>query len=338
MKEFTVDEQWKIFGEFIQKKLDVGEPSPHLKIVGHLSRDLPIQERIWRAGCYAVPYSIITAEVLWTEWPLARARRDLKGLEEWIYDNWKNIHTRTERRCVRTPAKFSECLLGYNRWMVEDLPDVLDTIKGMPNEAAYDYLWDSIHTVKYLGRYINIRILDLYYRYCEVDAHLYDIRSIGGWSPKKMLALLYPLHTDSLLLKGKSSDDWANELATESLSVYQDEYGLEIDFYIYAAMLCEYRVAYEGSHQYPGRTHDQEIEYFNKKGKPWVDQGFEFKMFEARKELFPHECLGELSGWSGIRDELSRSMRENGYVWSDVDFDYGKTTDFANPVRRDLVV
>ena len=109
MKDFTVAQQWDIFGEFIQKKLDVGEPSPHMKIVGYLSKDLPLKERFWRAGCYGVPYSIITAEVMWTEWPWERAEKDPGGLRDWIHANWKNIHTRTERRCVRSPKKFSEC-------------------------------------------------------------------------------------------------------------------------------------------------------------------------------------------------------------------------------------
>ena len=334
MRPFTKDEQWSMLREFIQKKLDVGEPSPHMKIVGFLGKDKPIRERFWMAGCYAVPYSIITAEVLWTEWPLERALSDLGGLEEWIYANWKDIHTRTERRCVRTPAKFSECLLGYCRWMNHTLPNTLEEIKGLGNDEAYDLLWESVNSVMYLGRYINIRILDFYHRYCGISAKLYDIRSIGGWSPKKMLALLYPEHKEVLLGPGKYGDPLANKLATEAMYSYIED-GLKIDFYIFAAMLCEYRVAYENMRQYPGRTHDQEIEYFAKKGAAWVKKGFEFKMFEARKELFPHECLGEIGGWTGIRDELSTVMRQYRYVWSDVEFDYGETGhDLGNPVAR----
>ncbi len=333
MRPFTVEQQWDIFREFIQKKLDVGEPSPHMKIVGWLSKDVTIRERFWRAGCYAVPYSIITAEVLWTKWPLDFSLAEPETLERWIYDNWKDIHTRTERRCVRTPAKFTQCLLQYSQWVDNTLPGILVAIEGLDNEDAYNILWKSIHTVKYLGRYINIRILDLFHRYCEVSAHLYDIRSIGGWSPKKMLALLYPEHTEVLLGPGKYGDPLANKLATEALYRYQAE-GLKIDFYIFAAMLCEYRVAYENMRQYPGRTHDQEISYFKKKGQPWVDAGFEFGMFEARKALFPHECLGELNNWDGIRDELSTVMRESLYVWSDLEFDYEKTTNLRDPVRR----
>ena len=333
MKPFTKDEQWSIFGEFIQKKLDVGEPSPHMQIVGYLGKDKPIRERLWMAGCYAVPYSIITAEVLWTEWPLERALSEPRQLEAWIFDNWKDIHTRTERRCVRTPAKFSECLLGYCRWMHHTLPETLAELKGLGNDEGYDLLWQSVNSVKYLGRYINIRILDLYHRYCGVDHHLYDIRSIGGWSPKKMLALLYPERADVLLGPGKYGDPLANELATEAMYKYIAD-GLKIDFYIFAAMLCEYRVAYENMRQYPGRTHDQEIEYFRKKGQPWVDKGFEFQMFRARKALFPNECLGELNGWGGIRDELSTVMRDYHYVWSDVDYEYHQTSNLKDPMIR----
>lgn len=333
MKTFTTEQQWQFLGEFIKKKLDVGEPSPHMKIVGYLSKDLPIPERMWRAGCYAVPYSIITAEAIWQTWSLDDAVNRPHWVTKWVEEHWKNIHTRTERRCVRTPAKFNECLIGYANWLAYDFPNVLERIKDLPNEEAYDILWESISTVKYLGRYINIRILDLFYRYCDVDAHLYDIRSIGGWSPKEMLALLYPEHKEVLLGPGKHGDPLANKLATEAMYRYQDE-GLPVDFYIFAAMLCEYRVAYENMRQYPGRTHDQEIFYFTKKGVPWVKYGIKFEMFDARKALFPHECLGELNGWMDIRDELSTVMRDYNYVWSDVEYSYEKTKDLANPVRR----
>lgn len=331
--DFTTEQQWQFLGDFTKLKLEVGEPSPHMKIVGWLSQDCSWEEKVWRAGCYAVPYSIITAEVLWTNWPLEKAQKDWEELEDWITVNWKNIHTRTERRCVRTPAKFIECLLGYGDWLINKFPLALERARELPNDQAYDLLWESISSVKYLGRYINIRILDLLHRYCGVEAQLYDIRSIGGWSPKKMLALLFPEYEHDLLWPGKAGDMLANRLALEALQRYQFE-GLDIDYYVFAAMLCEYRVAYENAHQYPGRTHDQEIEYFNKKGKVWEEQGFKFGMFEARKALFPNVCLGELNGWTGIRDELSRVMRDPGYVWSDTRFDYGKTVDFANPIVR----
>lgn len=330
--EFTTEQQWHFLGDFTQRKLEVGEPSPHMKIVGHLSRDCSWEEKVWRAGCYGVPYSIITAEVLWTEWPFARALSDPRGLESWIHQNWSNIHTRTERRCVRTPAKFSECLLGYARWAERDFAAVLGG-QYNSNAEAYDALWGSISSVKYLGRYINIRILELLHRYAGVEAHLYDIRSIGGWSPKKMLAFLYPEHSAALLSSGVEGDKLADHLATEALHYYQRQ-GLDVDFYVFAAMLCEYREAYEDRHQYPARTHDQEIEYFHKKGRVWEEKGFCFQMFNARREIFPHECLGELQGWSGIRHDLSRVLRDYGYNWCDTLFCYGRTNDYSQPAAR----
>jgi hypothetical protein len=88
-------------------------------------------------------------------------------------------------------------------------------------------------------------------------------------------------------------------------------------------MLCEYREAYEDHHQYPGRTLDQELDYQDSDAATyWLAKGYPTGLWQARKELFPDVALGETQGWSGIRHDLSRWLRDRGVNWSDTLYDY----------------
>ncbi len=306
-------DHWRLFPEFIRYKLAVGEPSPHMKIVGYLSRDEDRLEQVWRAGCYAAPYSILTAEVLWTNWPMERMVKEPEKLLPWLREHWPGIHTRTERRCVRTPEKMAVCLIQYAEWARLEFPGIVKQQYGS-NEEKYEAYWTSATSVKYMGRYIVIRLIELLRRYTIPEAPtLFDIRSIGAWSPKRTLAYLYPYYSQSILSNDSAtSNRYTDILAQETLVKLQEEIP-ELDHYVFAAMLCEYREAFEDRHQYPGRTHDQEIEYHRKVSGYWKDYGFKSSMFEARAALFPHECLGEKNGWDGMRHELSRVVRDHNY-------------------------
>src|SRR6266850_3159236 len=268
------------FAEFTAAKATLGEPSPHMSMVIAMSESEDWWERVWRAGCYAVPYSVLSAEAIWTAWPWARMRREPALLLPWLKEHWAGIHIRTERRCVRTPEKFARSLESYGDWAALALPHLLQ------NEATYDQLWESANRSVYqFGRYIIIRVLELYRRSGFTKAELYDIRSIGGWSPVRALTLFYPDKTDELLGGNiRAADELAMQLFYELKAN-----GLALNPYVYAAMLCEYREALEDSNQFPGHTIDQELGYANRFGPWWEERGFKTSLWEVRSKLFPRE-------------------------------------------------
>jgi hypothetical protein len=104
-------------------------------------------------------------------------------------------------------------------------------------------------------------------------------------------------------------------------------------------MLCEYKGAYENRHQYVGWTIDQEpllyekvIKYFGKQS-----EDISKKLWSARESLHPKEVLGEIQGWGGTRWDLARVLRDYGYVWSDLKYDYWETLkskDWSKPIKR----
>jgi len=336
---YSTEEHWNLFADFTRLKFRVGEPSPHLQVVAHMNRGSPILEQVWRACVYAATYNIPAAEMIWDEWALEVVlKAGQENLELWLTKHWKGIPTRTERRCVRTPKKMAECLYSAALWSMQDFPRFLsDEAAGEfdSNEKAYDALWESASKIRYMGRYIIIRLVELFHRQCGVQAHLFDIRTIGGTSPKRALCLLFPDESEVLL--GKETTEHAkliDHLARKAIMKFRmPPYRVEnMSHYVFAAMLCEYRVAVEDGRQYPGRTQDQELNYARKVKDFWG--GTPLRMWEARKQLFPPVCLGEIGGWDGVRPNLNAVLRDFGYNWCDVLYDYSATTDMKAPVKR----
>lgn len=334
---------WEKFAEFTRFKAEVSEPSPHMQMLGLLTEGASWEERVWFIGLYANFYNIPSALAMWQEWPLWKVKSNRKFLVPWLKENWAGLTTRTERRTVRSVPKMSDCLFSYLQWMTEKLPERLDFGIDVSNEQAYDWVWkEAEHDLRYMGRYIIIRLLEGLHRFAGLKPHLYDIRSLGGWSPKRALGLLYPEHLN-LLLSPDTRDNIikVDTIAYATMERFATEFGTPMSPYVFAAMLCEYRVAYENRHQYPGWTIDQEPAHWlkirphwqNARGSEWSKE-LATKFFGVRKALFPSECLGEIHGWESTRVETRRTLRDFGYNWSDLRYDYLATTNFAEPVRR----
>lgn len=324
------------FVEFTKLKQEIGEPSPHLAVVGYLSRDSPPLDRLWLLGCYAATYCLPSALVLWGRWSWRAAANRPDDLRTWLKEHWAGVVTRTERRCVRTPAKMADCLTSYLVWMRGGYHQLLELKATLRGPEYYDAVWESVGGIKYFGRYINIRLVEGLRRYCGVPARLYDIRSIGGWSPKKALCYLYPEHAGRLLVDDKDGNALTNRLAYDLLARVRKTCP-GVDEYVLAAMLCEYKGAFEKRHQYPGWTIDQEPLLAEKVTAYWGERADLSGLWEARAALFPKEVLGEIGGWGGTRWDLAKVLRDHGYNWSDLRYDYAETRrrgDFSEPTAR----
>jgi hypothetical protein len=325
------DPEWHLAKllEFYDAKKLVGEPSPHMTIVNHLSHDLPQTERLWRIGAYLVPYSVVTANAIWSAWPSGRLLLgEAPKMAEWVRENWEGMHTRTERRMVRTAPKFIRSLTSWWEFVESGTPQRL-----LEQRADYEAWWKAVNRVEFFGRYISIRAIEAIRRDAErhgqphPEMELQDIRSIGGDSPVRALTMFTPGWFHPLLLTDAGH---ADDVAEQVLQAVRDS-GSMMNHYEFAAMLCEYREAYEDGHQYPGRTIDQELTYMNGKHIAyWEGKGYAMGLRSARRDLFPHEALGEVNGWTEVRPELSHLLRDWGIVWSDMRYQWTGGKDEAD--------
>ncbi len=338
LETMTKDEHWRFFSEFCKLEIAAGGPDPHMKVVGHLSKDVDEEERLWRAAVYVGVYNVPSAMAIWNEWPWERVCKlgGAHNLRAWLHKNFAGIKTRPERRMVRRFDKLDDCLRSFIRWNSTGMPAVTEPhlSDGMGPEAFYDAVWDAAdEALMYIGPYSLRKLLEFYENYCDLPITMPDIRPKGAPSPRWTLQKLNPEY--ALLGDAPAILERVNWMVDETREKLSRLRSVTLGMYDFEVLLCDYHQL--GRRQYPGHSQDSELDYARKISPYWTDKngsaGLRLKMFEARAAIFPHEHLGELQGWPGNRKELSYTL-EHGYLWSDLKFDYLLTENMANPVER----
>jgi len=313
MREFCV---WEIAG---------GGPDPHMKIAQWIAWNDPrVEDVAWWCGCYIGPYVIATGEVILQDWRTAKDVVEKEAdFRAWMASNYDGFQMRRERRAIYGAKRFADHMVGYAKWLQTN-----------PFEGVRDFEtgWHRVTQVPGNGRYGSTKLYEVLRRVGLFHHPFPDIRPRGGDSPRQALAWLRPEEVE-ILCGGNRPDTLVrvNEIAQEEKNRLRDQDGIDLDWFESEVLLCEYKQAYDGG-QYPGRAHDSELGRARK-----IEAAFpevHLKLWEARRTLFPHHCLGEIGNrWDGRRG-LGSVILEYDYTWSDLVYDYAATTDLANPVRR----
>ena len=324
-------DHWRMFSEFANYEKAVGGPSAHLCMVAGMSRGLPVHEQVWRAGCYAAVYNTGSGMALWNH----LSRDEVLAMDEGelsvgLADCWEGLPMHRHRRAIRTPEKMARYLRSY-ALASRDWPD-RDWWTGAATPAHYEAAWREVNAVYGVGRYIAIRILELFSRFGAGTA-LHDIRARDAWSPRRTLSLLWPEHTrvlsDDQSLRGAATTE---HIANTTLTRVAEEYGVPLNHYELQVFTCEYHQSIDNKRQFPGRSIDGEGQAL-RKVEPYWGAEVTAEGWAVRRELFPAVSLGEVNGWT-TRDELMAVAADHDYTWSDLVYDYTATRDVAAPVRR----
>lgn len=318
---------YRLFCDFTRYEAAVGGPDPQIAMVHKMLEGRAIPERIWGAACYSTVYNVATAEVLWRTWPLAQTlKADVADIAAWLTGNWPGIATRTERRTVRTPEKMARCLKSFATWI---------DAKGWRGwgRNGWPIAWGEVTSIYSIGRYQGMKFLQALDRIGIEGCVQPDLRLKDGKSSRQTLEMLAipPMPRAAWTVEGPAhlaSLEAAAEQIRRDLPMSISPYELQV-------VLCEFKQAYVGKRQYPGRSIDSEAKYYWKIEVYWGD--IDSTMWAARRELFPAVSLGETEGWEGPREELGALPAQYGYMWSDLEFSYRATAvlgDWAHPVRR----
>lgn len=321
-------DHWKQFAEFARWERAVGGPDPHMGTAAHLVLTDPVHDRLWMAGCYVAVYNVPGALKLYERWGARISANDEPALVAWLRENWAGIPFRRERRAVRTPEKLARFLISYANWMRER---PWRWWRGGDKVEQYEQAWwDSGAALYGYGRYAALKLLEFMRRYCDAPIELVGIRARGGWSPREGLMMLWP-DVPMIGVNSPTGDRTAEDYAAFTMLRLAEDYGEELDWYMLQVLLCDYKQSWYGR-QYPGRSLDSEIEHARKVMDHF---GGDLRPFwEARQDLFPAVARGETRGWSRVRGELGHVLRDHGYTWSDLRFDYRATADLAQPVAQ----
>jgi hypothetical protein len=322
----------QFFAEFVETVQYAGGTTPHmLMIVESARRQSKVEEQLWWAGCYAFVYNYATAEVIYNNWRPDQ-KWGYKDILYWLEQNKSGIKMRKERKAVFALPKLAECICSYRDYM-HTLQDRRWFTQGGYNDAFEDVCAN----VKYMGRYIVIRWIEVIRRLYQLDLEMPDLRNRDGEHPRKALALMYP-EFEKVLMGGNSNEEIEQvDIITMICKIMLEQHNIYADFYTLQSLLCEYKQSVLGKRQYPGKSIDSELVYYKKVndfwGSKYADKSI---MYDVRKTIFPKEVLGEISGWDGVRKPLESVLVDFGYTWSDFKYVYPRTTDFSNPYRRSL--
>jgi hypothetical protein len=333
---FDRETHWKYFTEFCKYETLSGGPDPQIKLIGEMNANVSIMEKLWAGGCYICVYNVPFAEVLWLNWSHLDVLNNQDDLLPWIERYWDSIKTRTERKCVRIKANMATFLIEYAKYINSDGFQKLLADKSDP-DALYDKIFqDCQKNVKFLGRYVALKLVEYLRLYCGLYVHTTDIRPKGAWSPRKTLSVLWP-DDKEMLLEGDDPLNLrvVNEASKNTIHLLKDN-GVDIDLFQLQVMLCEYRESYEGMRQYPGRSHDSELGYWLKAVDCWgLSYESNSTMMDAREKLFPHQHLGEIQGWNRTRKDCGLVLAKHNYTWSDILYDYTQSKEgLENPACR----
>lgn len=333
------------FADFCRWDRAAGGPDPHMACVGQICKqqNFTPAQTLWLGALYCAVYNVPTALVLLAKWPTAEAAYADEERTIWLAENWAGIAFRRERKAVRSAIKLGRCIESVAMWCLDaqSTTEAWDLSPGADEryELAFDDVTKNIYG---FGRYIGQKFLEYGRRYCAWNVQVQDIRADDGWSPREGLALLMPGY--SHMLTSEKND----ALTLESINALADmlredvlkKHQLTLDYYELQVFLCDYKQSWTGKRQYPGRSQDSELDYFNKIkdhwGKPPGDATLLFQpMFKARVAIFPHKALGEINGWHGVRKKLGKVLSTNGYTWSDLVYSWHRSKDLSKPVKHE---
>jgi hypothetical protein len=300
------------FLDFARKEIASGGPDPHITMAAKLAEST--SDPAWFVGCYTAPYVLATAEVINTRWSREKVIVNPNTFRWWVKSYWSSLPIRKERRVNGTgPEKLAEILISYAHW--------LDNTRLLAL-GDFESVYDQVSTAPHHGRYFGMKLYETLRLAMGGIPEMEDIRPKKGSLARRGLAFMFPHHDPK-------DDSLAGLRQANALSDGLRK-TLGIGWFTVEVLLCNYRQAFAGK-QYPGRAHDSELGHARHVMKGWPG---ELDLMPLRSALFPHEHLGEKQGWDNRRLELGKVMNEYDYVWSDLEFDYLKTKDFANPVRR----
>lgn len=336
-------DQPRTFVEFCRFELAGGGPDPQIEVAGRAARRMDtVPEAAWLAACFVAPYTLAGGATIHTAFPWSRVMEysdpyELEAdLEKFINENWEGIPVRRERRACWSRPKLAECLRSFAQWI---------DAKRSPNDPyhvlmfrGYDELFESVagkHGIRYLGRYAAMKFCQTLWRGGVVNVQQDSIVPRGGWSPRRTLKIIFP--DSPVVEKANNAAALADaHAAGERARLLLEANDVTVDYYQLETLLCIYRQVIDYG-KYPGRWHDSQLGHWMKAlaGHGGDESALaSIPFFEIRENVFSFRLLGEKQGWAGPREDLESVFYEHCYLWTDLLYDYNRSTNrLDNPVR-----
>lgn len=306
-------EHWPLWREFIRAEQAVGGPDcqftlmlEHARLHNDLAYDKPRgdedREVVWLLGCYGAHHVAPSAHAVWDAFRIKEAINNTRTLRAWLREHWDSLPVRREMRSHRMIEKRLTCLQDFARYARSD----------RWKKGDFDGLWeDSQRQVKYYGRYMAIKFLELLRRTVRPDVHSYDTRAKHAWSPRACMALLFPEHRDWLADRNANDARTVRRVERFATKIKErlEQKDVHVTYFQLQGLLCNYKEMLYGRF-YPGAGHDEELFYLKSFGDKFNVQPW----FETRRRTFKKIHLGEhgTPPWKGIREHVGQQWMKKG--------------------------
>jgi hypothetical protein len=225
-------------------------------------------------------------------------------LRTWLKKHWSALPVRREMRSHRMLDKRWKCLTDFAEYAAS----------GRWKRGDFEGVWnDSQNRIKYYGRYMSIKVLELLHRTVRPDMPSIDIRAAFAWSPRAAMALLYPAQASWIGDRARNDGDTVLDVERYAKRIHRDlkAHDIRVSMFELQGLLCNYKEMLYGRF-YPGAGHDEDMEYMDEYARDFDPRPW----WRTRRRVFKHKYLGEMNDWHGIR-------KEEGARWMQMRVDAG---------------
>lgn len=281
------------FCKFATAHVATGDVDPMYPVLAaaYAAEGLDRETALWRTLLYITWYHIGSADAAWTLLP-----SPLKAIPTSV--RVPRV-TGIERRGFRGNTKCYDMLDALLSIVFRKYGS-LDAWVSSGEERGWRGVRDSIEAVPYCGPWASYKWADL-----MKHVHGYNIVAddigVGGGS-----ATAGPI-PGMVRLTGETWQRCAQDTAlqNELLGLCRSSGVMFSGLEQMETSLCDFNSLCKG-HYYVGHDIDmQQVQL----------QGCRSSLLAARPKVFPHNVLGELNGWVGLRPNLSVCYRDKGLVW-----------------------
>jgi hypothetical protein len=293
-----MESHWPLFRKFIRAEKAVGGPDCQFTLMLEHARHHSAERMddptdvMWLIGCYGGHHCAMPAYEVWDEFSYAEVIKRPELLHRWLKKHWRALPVRREMRSHRMLDKRHQCLVDFAQYAAS----------GRWRKGDFERTWnDSQQRVKYYGRYMSIKVLELMHRTVRPDMPSIDIRAAHAWSPRAAMALLYPKQAWWIGDRKRNDADTVADVEKYATRIYDDlhEHDIDVSYFELQGLLCNYKEMLYGRF-YPGAGHDEDIEYMREYARDFDPTSW----WKTRKRIFRHKDLGEINGWNGLRPEV----------------------------------
>lgn len=312
MRDYKIEdyriERWNGFKDYYVKMMYYGDCDPSYPCMNYIADRLELnpEQRFWMAFLYGTNYCAPTTYYIMNEFPDFE-NVDINRMEKWWENNKDKTIFQTDRNRVKSYNLLTTIFKSYKDLVGNSQFDTFSRFLDIENlEERYDALYKFCSNIYYFGRFSL-------FNYLETLNELTEIKNIPSKLDLKDAescrnGLCYACGLDNLVTlhhkktTAKIDYNYLDEMLKKLKRELKDENPeIDVNYFNIETCLCGYKKLFWDT-RYLGYYIDRMLKEIIDIEKS-VNSGVEWSILrDFRCEFFDHQLLGEIGGWSGIRN------------------------------------